>query len=180
MNQVITGELPFEIIDELQRHGLAEAVGALGGQLPDVELVRLARAGHGLAPFSDTLAAFERLAVGHRMIGLTNAGLSQAMDMSWSAGLRWTTLVSAETVGAYKPDPRMYAYVVERLEVDPQQSLFVAAHPWDLDAAAGHGFRTAYVDRAGSTASQLETYSGRYDFVIPDLTGLADRLGSNP
>jgi 2-haloacid dehalogenase len=176
MEQVIQGEAPFVTIDELQGRALADALATHGVQLPPDELDRLARAGHRLAPFPDTVAAFERLASAQVMVGLTNAGLSQAMDMSASGGLRWTTLVSAETVGAYKPDPRMYAYVVDRLEVDPRRSLFVAAHPWDLDAAAQHGFHTAYVDRPGSDAVQLETYSDRYDFVVPDLAGLADIL----
>jgi 2-haloacid dehalogenase len=176
MDQVLSGQRAFETIDALQGRALAAALSALGVELPGDELDRLARAGHGLAPFPDTVAAFERLAAAHRMIGLTNAGLSQAFDMSASGGLRWTTLVSAETLGAYKPDQRMYAYVVERLEIDPRHSLFVAAHPWDLDAATKHGFHTAYVDRAGSTAAELETYCGRYDFAVTDLTALADLL----
>jgi hypothetical protein len=47
---------------------------------------------------------------------------------------------SGEAVGG----PRFEPHLVEVVVFDP---LFVAAHPWDLRAAAEHGFRTAYVSR---------------------------------
>ena len=166
----------FETIDVLRGRALAATLTAFGITLAGADLDRLARAGHRLTPFPDTVVAFGRLAQERAMVALTNANQAMAFDMSRYAGLCWHTLLSAETVHTYKPDPRMYAYAIERLELDPGQALFVAAHPWDLDAAATHGFRTAYLDRAGSSPAELAGYADRFDVVVPDLAGLAVAL----
>ena len=111
----------FETIDVLRRRALAASLTAFSITLATADLDRLARAGHRLTPFPDTVAAFERLAQGRAMVALTNANQAMAFDMSRHAGLRWHALLSAETVHTYKPDPRMYAYAIERLELDPGQ-----------------------------------------------------------
>jgi 2-haloacid dehalogenase len=49
----------------------------------------------------------------------------------------------------------------------------VAAHPWDLRAAAAHGLRTAYIERAGEGEPEP---SDRFDLTAPDLAALAERL----
>jgi 2-haloacid dehalogenase len=46
----------------------------------------------------------------------------------------------------------------------------VAAHPWDLRAAARHGLRTAYVARPGADAPEP---GDRFDFTVRDLAELA-------
>ena len=145
-------------------------------QLTDAQVERLATSGRRLAPFAEVLEALDRLASSYALVALTNAGTAQAFAMSRFAGLRWTTLVSGETVQAYKPDPRMYEHLLRVLELDPEECVFVAAHPWDLDAAARHGFRTAYVDRAASSAAEMAAYAQRFDHVAPDLAALAELL----
>ena len=81
-----------------------------------------------------------------------------------------------ETVRAHKPDPAMYEHLLRALQLDPARCLFVAAHPWDLDAAARHGFRTAYLDRAAGSPAETAAYSRRFDHVAPDLAALAAQL----
>jgi 2-haloacid dehalogenase len=53
----------------------------------------------------------------------------------------------------------------------------VAAHPWDLRAAAAQGLLTAYIQRAGEGAPEP---SDTFDLAVPDLTALADRLHAMP
>ncbi len=120
--------------------------------------------------------ALEGLPPSYALVALTNAGTAQAFAMSRSAGMRWTTLVSGETVRAYKPDPQMYEHVIRALELEPRECLFIAAPPWDLDAAARHGFRTGYVDRASSSPAELAAYARQFDLVAPDLAALAEQL----
>ena len=49
----------------------------------------------------------------------------------------------------------------------------VAAHPWDLRAAAAFGSRTAYVERAGEGTPEPPE---RFDLAVPDLGALAAHL----
>jgi hypothetical protein len=51
--------------------------------------------------------------------------------------------------------------------------MMVAAHPWDLRAAAGHGLRTAYVTRPGEGVPEP---GDRFDVRAAGLAELAARL----
>jgi 2-haloacid dehalogenase len=178
VDEITAGRRPYEPPAALQRKTLREVLDAHHLELPPDRFHQLAQFGSRLEPFPDTAAAMERLASRRAIVALTNAGSAQAFAMSAHARLRWTTLISAQVVQTYKPDPRTYSYAITQLDLDPGKTLFVAAHPWDLDAAAGHGFRTAYVDRAGSTPESMDAYAVRSDLVVTDLTALADQLQS--
>ena len=154
-----------------------EALAAVSAGSTAEQRERMATFGRRLDPFPEVPAALDRLAGRLALVALTNAGTVQAFAMSAHAGLRWTAMISGETVQAFKPAPAMYEHALRTLALDPARALFVAAHPWDLDAAARHGFATAYVDRRGSSAEELAGYRERFDVVVPDLAALADLLG---
>ena len=67
----------------------------------------------------------------------------------------------------------MYRLALDRLALDPGRTLMVAAHPWDLRAAAVHGLRTAYIERAGEGAPAP---SDTFDLTAADLATFAERL----
>jgi 2-haloacid dehalogenase len=106
-------------------------------------------------------------------VALSNGNLSMLTDMFAGGGLTWHCVLSGEMVHAYKPDPAVYRFAVNRLALDPRRTLMVAAHPWDLRAAATHGLRTAYIERAGEGTPEP---SDTFDLTSPDLAGLASRL----
>ncbi len=80
-------------------------------------------------------------------------------------------MLTGDAVRAFKPDARMYAQPVERLGLEPERTLFVAAHAWDLRAAGAHGYRTCFVARPGA-----DREDGDFDLVVDDLRELADEL----
>lgn len=176
MSDMRAGRRPYAVSESIHAEGVEAAAAHHGVSATDTQVRDAARFGRRLEPFAEVPQAFERLARDHRLVALTNAGVTQAFEMSGHAGLRWTTLLSGETVGAYKPDPRMYRYATTALGLDASACLFVAAHPWDLDAAAENGFRTAYIDRAASSARQMDEYRQRLDHAEPDLAALATTL----
>lgn len=164
------GREHYRTSEDLYEQAAAEVAGEQGLSLTGRAAGLLARFGRMLEPFPEVPDALEALARRHALVALTNAGSAQAFAMSRFARLRWTTLLSGEVVQAYKPDPRMYQHAVSVLDLDPQECVFVAAHPWDLDAAGEHGFRTAYLARPG------DHEHAAYDFTAPDLAALAPQL----
>jgi 2-haloacid dehalogenase len=176
MSDVREGRRSYAVSEAIHADAVAAAAAHHGASVTNDQSTAAARFGRRLEPFAEVPGALERLALDHRLVALTNAGVTQAFEMSGHAGLRWTTLLSGETVGAYKPDPRMYEHAITALGLDPAACLFVAAHPWDLDAAAAAGFRTAYVDRAASSAQEMDEHRQRFDHVEPDLAALATTL----
>jgi len=138
---------------------------------------RLATIGHRLRPVPDAAAALAGLAADHLVVALSNADLAELADTSAAGGLAWHAVLSAELAGAFKPDPAVYAFAIDRLGLDPAESVMVAAHPWDLRAAARHGMRTAYVARPGAERPAADD---DFDLQVPDLAAIAAAAGRDP
>ena len=148
----IRAGVPWRSADDLNAEALA-GILAGGPPLPAAMVRHQARARHRLRAWPDTREALRRLAGRFTIVALSNGNLSMLTDLFAAAGLTWHCVLSGEPVHAYKPDPAVYRLAVERLALDPPRTLMMAAHPWDLRAAAAHRLRTAYIS-APAKASQ--------------------------
>ncbi len=167
---------PWRSTDDLNAEALAEVLRD-GPPLPPPTIRHLTLAGHRLRPWPDTRDALRRLARRFAIVALSNGNLSMLTDLFAAAELTWHCVLSGEMVHAYKPDPAVYQLALDRLVLDPRRTLMVSAHPWDLRAAAAHGLRTAYIQRAGEGAPEpLDTF----DLTVPDLAVLAAWLLTGP
>jgi len=88
-----------------------------------------------------------------------SAGLSEVLD----------DCLSVESVGIFKPDRRVYDLVEQRFACSSRQVLFVSSNGWDAAAAAGYGFTTAWVNRAGDPVDRLPA---KPHHILSDLTGI--------
>jgi len=163
---------PWRSADDLHAEALAQVLRD-GPQLAEATVQHLVLAGHRLRPWPDAQEALRHLARQFTVVALSNGNLSMLTDLFAAAGLTWHCVLSGEMVHAYKPDPAVYRLALDRLALDPRRTLMVAAHPWDLRAAAAHGLRTAYIQRAGEGAPEP---SDTFDLTAPDLAALAARL----
>jgi 2-haloacid dehalogenase len=80
-------------------------------------------------------------------------------------------VLSVESVGVFKPDSRVYDLVGQRFGCAPGEVLFVSSNGWDAAAAAGYGFATAWVNRAGEPMDRLPW---RPDHILSDLTTIPE------
>jgi 2-haloacid dehalogenase len=88
-------------------------------------------------------------------------------------------VLSAELAGSYKPDPVVYRRGVELLGLRPDEVGMVAAHPDDLEAAAGVGLRPLFVarPREWGPGTEVSPPSGLPGLVVAhDLDDLAHQL----
>lgn len=76
-------------------------------------------------------------------------------------------VLSVESVGVFKPHRSVYDLVGQRFGCTPPEVLFVSSNGWDAGAAAGYGFRTAWVNRAAEPVDRLPWLP---DTILPDLT----------
>jgi 2-haloacid dehalogenase len=167
---------PWRSTDDLNAGALADALRD-GPRLPEATVRDLGLAGHRLRPWPDAQDALRRLAQRFAVVALSNGNLSMLTDLFAAGGLTWHCVLSGEMVHAYKPDPAVYRLALDRLALNPRRTLMIAAHPWDLRAAAAHGLRTVYIERAGEGAPDP---SDTFDLSVPDLAALASRLLANP
>ncbi|KAM6051785.1 acyl-CoA dehydrogenase family member 10 isoform 3-T3 [Theristicus caerulescens] len=69
-------------------------------------------------------------------------------------------MVESYREGMRKPDPRIYKLCLERLGVQPQESIFLDNSSQNLKAAAQLGIQTVKVDDPEVALKELETYLG--------------------
>ncbi|KNC19495.1 hypothetical protein AC792_06080 [Arthrobacter sp. RIT-PI-e] len=112
---------------------------------------------------------------GFEIAALTNGSASTAEGLLERAGVReqFSAVLSVEGAPRWKPAPESYAHALQALGRDADDVVLVAAHPWDLHGAARVGFRTAWVDRAGSPYPDAPTPP---DLRVTRLTDLVDAL----
>jgi len=69
--------------------------------------------------------------------GVRSAGLELLLD----------EVLSVESVGVFKPDPRVYKLATDRLGSEAKDLVFVSSNAWDAFGAQANGFRVVWVNR---------------------------------
>jgi len=82
--------------------------------------------------------------------------------------------LSVESVGIYKPDPRVYQFAVDTLGVAPEKISFQSSNAWDAAGASHFGMQVAWVNRYSQPAERLP---GKPAAMISDLDGLPGVIG---
>jgi len=135
--------------------------------------------------FPDTADALGRLATRFRLVLVSNVDRRALEASAPHLGIDFDAVVTAEDVGAYKPDPQMFLAMRDRVRAlgsDVDTTLHVAQSLFhDHVPAKALGFRTAWVDRrrgeAGWGATPPPGEPVTPDIVVSSLAELATHLG---
>lgn len=95
---------------------------------------------------------------------VASAGIADVLD----------DVLSVESVAIFKPAPAVYDLVGQRFNCARDEVLFVSSNGWDAAGAAGYGFATAWVNRAGEPMDRLPWAP---QHVLSDLTTIPDLTG---
>jgi putative hydrolase of the HAD superfamily len=122
-------------------------------------------------PYPDTLPALRRLAVGHRLISITNGNADP--EQTPLRGL-FEHRIHAAGIGASKPDPLVFEHALGLVGSTPAQALHVGDEPYlDVHAARCLGMGAAWVNRyARPWPEDLDPPM----ITVSDLNQLADWL----
>jgi 2-haloacid dehalogenase len=86
-------------------------------------------------------------------------------------------ILSVETVGVYKPHPKVYQLGVERLGIAAEAISFQSSNAWDAFAASAFGMRVVWCNRYGQ---QPERLPGKPDHEVASLAQLPALIGAQP
>ena len=117
------------------------------------------------------LAALKRRGLATAILSNGSPDMLAAAVHSAGIGGLLDDVLSVESVGVFKPDPRVSGQVAERFGPAPDAVLCVSANGWDAAGAAAYGFRTAWVNRAHLPVDRLPA---RPHHVVADLTPIPD------
>jgi 2-haloacid dehalogenase len=130
-----------------------------------------------LDPYPEVADVLRRLReTGFAAAILSNGSPAMLAAMVDNAGLAalFDHVLSVETVGVYKPHPKVYQLAVDRLAVRAQQIAFVSSNGWDAWAASAFGMRAVWCNRSGQRRERLP---GAPDREICSLADLPPLLG---
>ncbi|MGO9349611.1 MAG: haloacid dehalogenase type II [Mycobacterium sp.] len=145
----------------------------------DAEREELTLAWQRLTPWPDVVPGLTRLKNVFTLATLSNADVAAVINISKRAGLPWDAIFAAEMAGVFKPDPAVYHMAATYLGLDGAEIMMVASHKYDIRAAAGLGFRTAFVARPlefGVGGDADVAYSDEFDINASDFLDLAEQL----
>jgi 2-haloacid dehalogenase len=158
---------------EVTQNGLDWAMEASG--LKDRELrERLLALYWELSAFAEVPKMLATLkANGYQTAILSNGSPDMLAGCVESAGVGefLDDVLSVESVGVFKPHRSVYQMVPDRFECPAEEILFVSSNGWDAAAAAGFGFRCAWVNRSGEPMDRLPWTP---DIVLDDLKTIPD------
>ncbi len=181
MAEVKDGRMPFAKLDILHRRNLERILPRFGiTALPEDTLRELNLAWHRLPAWPEVPEALLRLRGRFRLAPVSNGNIALMVGLARHNGFWWDAILGAEIAGDYKPKPRVYLAAAEALDLRPEQCMMVAAHSYDLAAAAALGLRTGHVARPNETGPGRgeSAPSIPVDLAASDLADLAARLGT--
>jgi 2-haloacid dehalogenase len=168
----------YEDFEQVTRKALDYALEAAGRELDaDQRDVLMARY-NDLERFDDVEPGLKRLReAGHKMIVFSNGTPSMLEEIMDRERLHpyFEGYVSVDEIQVYKPSPRVYRHVAERLGRPIGEVRLVSSNPFDDIGAEAAGMQAAWIDRSGGL---FDTLGSPPQVVVGTLIELADVLKS--
>tara|TARA_Y100000817_G_scaffold3107_1_gene2688 strand:+ start:156 stop:872 length:717 start_codon:yes stop_codon:yes gene_type:complete len=169
-SSVSNGSRDYLTMDEIHMEILEELIDEFnlnGVSLEDKQ--NFNQSWHRLNPWSDSIFGLNQLKKNRIISTLSNGNLSMLNKLSKNAQLPWDCVVSTEFFGTYKPNKEVYLGAANLLNLPNAQTMMVAAHAYDLDAAKLTGMKTCYVyrpDEFGIGKGEDPGDVSRFDLVV--------------
>jgi len=80
-------------------------------------------------------------------------------------------IMSIETVGTYKPDPKVYEIPIKKYGCKPENICFMSSNTWDVSGGGVFGYNAVWVNRFNKVFDKL---SYKPQFVINNLKELLE------
>ncbi|KAG1730946.1 HAD-like domain-containing protein [Suillus paluster] len=134
---------------------------------------------HNLDAYQDTIPGLTELKRHVYILALSNGNFKLLLDLAKNQGVPWDGIFSSEMFGSYKPNKEVYESAAYHLSLPPHKIAMVAAHKFDLLAAASVGFKTIYVPRPAEDPREVRESmrskqdGGEVDLVVKDFQELA-------
>ncbi|TDR89566.1 haloacid dehalogenase type II [Enterovirga rhinocerotis] len=181
MEGVRKGDRGYVKLDLLHRENLERILPRFGlTDLAEDARVQLNLLWHRLDAWPDVEFGLSRLRRKFRLAPVSNGNIGLMVDLARKNGFVWDAILGAEIARDYKPKPAVYLAAAEALGLPPERCMMVAAHSYDLAAAAECGLRTAHIarpDEHGPGTGETQPLVP-VDVAAGSLTELAQRLST--
>lgn len=165
---------PFKPLKEVLRLSLRQAFEAQGLAYSAGDGDALENAVRFATPFPETRGVLARLAAQFRLVIVSNSEDDIIADNIAAIGAPIYDAVTAAQVGAYKPDHRVFGFVLNKHGIQKEDVIHIAAGFYhDIEPGHALGWRRIWINR---NAEPGNPDFGPYD-ELSDLRGLPGLLG---
>jgi 2-haloacid dehalogenase len=136
--------------------GLQYACAALKLECDAATREKLMNAYLHLTPYPEVPAMLRSL--GHLPLAILSNGSPMMLNaVVKNSGLEkhFNEIISVDELRCFKPDPRVYQLVPQKLGVAKQSIAFVSANGWDIAGCSAFGFQPFWVNRGNQPADLL-------------------------
>ncbi len=165
-------EHPGALYSDVLKDVMSRIADSFGAPCDENDRQALASSVGAWPAFADTAEALARLMRRCRLVVLSNVDHASLRGTLPRLKVEFDAIVTAEDVGAYKPDRRMFDALqaaIEKLGVSSSSHLHVAQSLYhDIAPAGAMGIRTCWVDRRGGRGGGATPAAP--EGVTPDLT----------
>jgi len=181
MEKIRSGQRTFCNLDQLHLDNLGLVLTSLGWSQVDQETrEHLNRAWHRLSAWPDVAPAMKLLRQQFILAPCSNGHIALMVQLARHNNWHWDAIAGAELAGDYKPQPKVYLRSAAALGFQPEETMMVAAHSSDLEAAALAGLKTAFIARPDEHGPGLgeSVPSTQVDWLGQNLLDLATQLSA--
>lgn len=149
MERIRSGNREYIPLDKLHLENLETILSNFGQEnvFNLEEKSELNRGWEKLPPWPDTTQCLRRLKQRYIIAPCSNGSIALMARLARFGDLQWDAIVGADIAQDYKPAHQTYLKSAAALGCKPENTLMVAAHNSDLDAAAKCGLKTGFFPR---------------------------------
>lgn len=171
----------YENFDVCSRQALVFASESFQIGLSAEDRERLIEQYQSLQPYPDVVSGLQKLKeAGYQTLAFSNGVETTLRSLLQRAEIlpHLQGIVSVDDLKTFKPDPRVYFYLAQRLGCPVNHTWLVSSNPFDVIGAKSAGLRAAWIKRKAE--SVLDPWNIHPDLVARDLNHFAERLGKWP
>ncbi len=171
----------YENFDVCTRQALLFVLASLGIKLTAGEQETLIDRYQHLRPYADTIPGLRQLRdAGCEPVVFSNGVELTLRGLLGNAGLLAYLhgIVSVDDLKTFKPDPRVYQYLAERLGCPVTNTWLVSSNSFDVIGAKAAGLKAAWIRR--NAQIPLDSWEIHPDMIVRDLPECARRLAGLP
>lgn len=179
MERVRSGQRGFCKLDELHRDNLDLILQRWGWHQVDEHTRQLlTKAWHQLEAWPEVSEGMKLLRKQFALAPCSNGHIALMVNLARFNDWHWDAILGAEIAQDYKPQARVYQAAASALGLEYSETMMVAAHSSDLEAAARAGLKTAFIARPDEHGPGLGESSPntKVDFNAGNLVELAHAL----
>lgn len=148
MERIRTGGRGYVKLDILHRENLDRVLPRFGlDHLDEATRTEMTLFWHRLDGWEDVKDGLAALGSRFLLAPCSNGNIALMAGLARHNGWRWDAILGAEIARDYKPKPEVYRAAAAAFDLDPSEVMMVAAHSYDLAAAAEVSLRTGHIAR---------------------------------